>query len=78
MSTTEILIPDLCFHIILCLGVPCGKSNGTNFQVNNLQPGHSYQFRVKAVNKEGDSDPLVTVNDTLAKNPFGMNIMIDY
>lgn len=50
--------------------VPCGRSDGTNFQVQNLQPGHSYQFRVRAVNKEGESDPLTTTDPTLAKNPY--------
>lgn len=30
----------------------------------------NFQFRVRAVNKEGESDPLVTEDGTLAKNPF--------
>lgn len=50
--------------------VPCGRSNGTSFVAQNLYGGHSYQFRVKAVNKEGESDPLVTDQATLAKNPY--------
>lgn len=33
--------------------VPCGRANEPNFVVKNLQPGHQYQFRVRAVNKEG-------------------------
>ena len=50
--------------------VPCGRANGTNLTVQNLQPGHSYQFRVKAVNKEGESDPLTADKPVLAKNPY--------
>ncbi|KAJ1363943.1 Twitchin [Parelaphostrongylus tenuis] len=50
--------------------VPCGQAQGTKMTVNNLQPGHDYQFRVRAVNKEGESDPLTTDKPTLAKNPY--------
>uniref|UniRef100_A0A0N5C6U2 non-specific serine/threonine protein kinase n=1 Tax=Strongyloides papillosus TaxID=174720 RepID=A0A0N5C6U2_STREA len=50
--------------------VPCGKAEGTKAEVQNLQPGHSYQFRVRAVNKEGESDPLTTDAAILAKNPY--------
>ncbi|CAK5074870.1 unnamed protein product [Meloidogyne enterolobii] len=50
--------------------VPCGRCTEPGMTVENLQPGHQYQFRVRAVNKEGESDPLVTTDPTLAKNPF--------
>uniref|UniRef100_A0AC34GPF1 Twitchin n=1 Tax=Panagrolaimus sp. ES5 TaxID=591445 RepID=A0AC34GPF1_9BILA len=50
--------------------VPCGRADDTHATVQNLQPGHSYQFRVRAVNKEGESDPLTTEKEILAKNPF--------
>lgn len=40
-------------------------------QVDGLKKGQSYQFRVKAVNKEGASDPLTTEKATVAKNPYG-------
>lgn len=50
--------------------VPCGRSNGTNFVAQNLQAGHAYQFRVKAVNKEGESDALTVDKGTVAKNPY--------
>uniref|UniRef100_A0A0K0CTJ0 non-specific serine/threonine protein kinase n=1 Tax=Angiostrongylus cantonensis TaxID=6313 RepID=A0A0K0CTJ0_ANGCA len=50
--------------------VPCGQAQETKMTVNNLQPGHQYQFRVRAVNKEGESDPLTTDGPTLAKNPY--------
>jgi predicted phage tail protein len=35
-----------------------------------LIPGKKYKFRVRAVNKEGDSDELETDHSTVAKNPF--------
>lgn len=52
--------------------VPCGRSDGdkTTFDVKNLQAGHAYQFRVRAVNREGEGDNLVTTDPTIAKNPF--------
>lgn len=40
------------------------------FDVKNLEPGKKYHFRVKANNEEGESEPLVTENLTLAKDPF--------
>lgn len=33
-------------------------------------PGHKYKFRVKAVNSEGESEPLENEVPILAKNPF--------
>lgn len=50
--------------------VPCGRSDGTTAKINNLMPGHEYKFRVRAVNKEGESDPLTTDTAILAKNPY--------
>ncbi|KAK6047922.1 fibronectin type III domain protein [Cooperia oncophora] len=50
--------------------VPCGRAEGTKATVTNLQPGHQYKFRVRAVNKEGESDPLATDHSILAKNPY--------
>ena len=40
--------------------------------VPGLEPKHKYMFRVKAVNNEGESEPLVTDTETLAKDPWGM------
>lgn len=53
--------------------VPAGETNGpeTNFEVQDLIPGHKYKFRVKAVNKLGKSDPLTANQSIEAKNPFG-------
>nr|AZI15635.1 UNC-22 [Auanema rhodensis] len=50
--------------------VPCGRSDTTQCTVQNLQPGHQYKFRVRAVNKEGESDPLTADTAILAKNPY--------
>ncbi len=54
--------------------VRVGKIGGDRvpptFNVTGLEPGHSYQFRVTAVNAEGDSEPLETTAATVAKNPW--------
>lgn len=52
--------------------ITCAKVKDTQAHVDDLQKGHSYQFRVKAVNHEGASNPLSTKDSTLAKNPYGM------
>jgi hypothetical protein len=51
---------------------PAGEVNGDShsLRVTKLTPGKEYLFRVRAVNKEGESDPLQTTGATLAKNPF--------
>jgi len=51
---------------------PAGEVNGdtNSLRVTKLTPGKEYLFRVRAVNKEGESDPLETSAATLAKNPF--------
>lgn len=40
--------------------------------VTGLNPNSEYKFRVKAVNDEGDSEPLTTTKPIVAKNPYGM------
>ncbi|KAG1672466.1 Twitchin [Nymphon striatum] len=50
--------------------VPVGRTDKPEFEVQNLEPGHEYQFRVKAVNNEGESEPLTTDHGIVAKNPF--------
>lgn len=39
--------------------------------VTGLTPGKKYKFRVRALNKEGESDPLEAAESIVAKNPFG-------
>lgn len=53
--------------------VPVGRTgpNDTEIDVKGLQEGHDYEFRVKAINEEGESEPLVTDRSITAKNPFG-------
>lgn len=60
--------------------IPVGKADkdATEFDVSGLQPGKNYQFRVKAVNNEGPSEPLETTKATLAKNPYGMSCFARY
>lgn len=48
----------------------CGEPTDTSFEVNDLTPGHEYKFRVRAVNKYGESDPLEAPKSILAKDPF--------
>ncbi|XP_021713428.1 twitchin isoform X4 [Aedes aegypti] len=52
--------------------VPIGKTPGDTeeFDVTGLQEGQHYKFRVKAINDEGESEPLETEEYTVAKNPF--------
>ena len=57
------VIPKLSSNISIC------PITGT---VPGLTYGETYQFRVKAVNKEGASDPLETDKAIVAKNPYGL------
>jgi len=60
--------------------VRVGKVNGERqpptYNVTGLEPGKTYQFRVTAINDEGDSDPLETQTAVLAKDPFGTHTRI--
>lgn len=47
----------------------CGPDDDS-FTFKGLTPGKKYKFRVKAVNKEGESDPLETTEAVVAKNPY--------
>ena len=49
-----------------------GETSGPQlfYHVENLIEGHFYRFRVRAVNKEGKSEPLETSGVYEAKNPF--------
>lgn len=53
------------------LWIPVGKTKGTEMQVTGLVPNKEYKFRVSAVNKEGESEPLESLKPIVAKNPFG-------
>lgn len=64
------------------LWVPCGKIAAPNdgdddaeikVPVKGLEEGQRYQFRVKAINDEGASEPLTTDGSILAKDPFGVS-----
>lgn len=51
--------------------VPVGKTDDTEMEIKGLQEGEEYEFRVKAVNEEGESEPLKTDHSIIAKNPYG-------
>ena len=64
--------------------IPCGEvgPDDTEAEVDGLTENKKYNFRVKAVNKEGESEPLETEKTTLAKNPYTVpdpptNLVID-
>lgn len=50
--------------------VPVCEAVGTNARVDHLSEGHDYNFRVRAVNKQGESAPLATFEAITAKDPF--------
>ena len=50
--------------------LPVGRTTEPEMEVNDLTPGHEYEFRVKAVNMEGESEPLVSMEPIVAKDPF--------
>lgn len=42
-----------------------------NCRIDHLIEDHNYNFRVKAVNKIGESLPLTTFDSITAKDPYG-------
>ena len=52
--------------------LPCGETEGKvcEFDVQGLNEGCFYLFRVKAVNNQGESEPLEADAAILAKNPY--------
>ena len=46
--------------------------NDDTFTASGLTPKKKYKFRVKAVNKEGESEPLETDEAITARNPYGI------
>lgn len=55
-----------------------GIIKGTEATAKNLDEGTEYDFRVMAVNEQGESSPLVTSSTIKAKHPFGNVLMIIY
>lgn len=56
--------------------IPAGEvgPDQDSFTIKGLTPKKKYKFRVKAVNKEGESEPLETDEPITAKNPYGIQI----
>lgn len=52
--------------------MPVGRTTEPEMDVKGLQEGHEYQFRVKAINDEGESEPLESDGTIVAKNPYGL------
>lgn len=48
-----------------------GAMSKPSCKVQRLEPGKRYEFRVRAQNPYGVSEPLNTLSSILAKNPFG-------
>lgn len=51
--------------------VPLCEPIGTSADVDHLIEGHQYNFRVRAVNKQGESPPLNALESIFANDPFG-------
>lgn len=51
--------------------IPVGRTQEAEMDVKGLQEGHDYSFRVKALNEEGESEPLESDGSVTAKNPYG-------
>jgi len=53
--------------------VPAGfvDPSKTEQLVHGLEPNRKYNFRVKALNEEGESEPLESDASIVAKNPYG-------
>ena len=45
--------------------------NDETFTATGLTPKKKYKFRVKAVNKDGESEALETDEAIMARNPYG-------
>ena len=48
----------------------------TQATASNLRKGEQYEFRVKAVNEEGESEPLVSRRPITANPPVGMQTTV--
>lgn len=52
-----------------------GPNEPFEFKFSGLTPKKKYKFRVKAANKEGESEPLETDEAIMAKNPYGIFVI---
>ena len=52
---------------------PCVKSKTTSARLTGLNTGKEYKLQVRAVNGEGESDPLPGIDAFLTENPFGVS-----
>lgn len=53
-----------------------GRIQGdTQCGIPNLEPGKKYKFRVRACNQEGESEPLATEKEVLARDPWGLSFL---
>lgn len=50
--------------------IPVGECADTEIRADGLIENHDYNFRVRAVNKQGESLPLATTQAITAKDPF--------
>lgn len=50
--------------------VPLCESQGTTIDIDHLIEGHQYSFRIRAVNKQGESPPLNGLESIFANDPF--------
>lgn len=51
--------------------IPVGRTQEPEMDIKGLQEGHEYTFRVKALNEEGESEPLESDGSIVSKNPYG-------
>ena len=65
-------IVEMCDESASARWTQIGETLGavTTYDVQSLTENHYYRFRVRAVNKEGKSEPLETSGAYQAKNPF--------
>ena len=50
--------------------MPCAETKSPELSVAGLKPGHLYKFEVTALNKEGVSPPIRTLDPVKAENPY--------
>ena len=71
----QLIVHSSCYNQYFLCQVS-GKPPKEEFQVDGLTPNKKYKFRVKAVNKEGESEPLENDEPILARNPYGKKKII--